>query len=393
MEYQTQEAANPTQATRPIRVLVVDDSALMRKLIGEIITAQPDMEMVGTAFDGEDALHKTRQWQPDVVSLDIEMPRCNGLEYLENMMQECPTRTLVVSSQTKEGAETTLKCLERGAIDCLTKPVGAISLNIAEIGQELAARIRTVAAANLRTKAPAYAKDGDFAKFPSLSLSSKGKSDEPIAGQVRPKIYVPQPIDSKTILVAIASSTGGPAALHEFLPHLPAELNAAYVLVQHLPPGFAHSLAARLEQTCYLTVKEASEGDRVERGTVLVAPGGIHLELNANGHIQFNDDPPLWGVRPSADVMMRSLAALFGSRVLGVVLTGMGRDGAIGAKAIKQEGGTCFAQDEQSCVVYGMPRAAVQAGAIARSCSLQEMAAAVARQILIMQAQEHWKAA
>ena len=391
MDYQTQHAAISPSTVRPIRVLVVDDSALMRKLLGEIVSAQPDMKVIGTAFDGEDALHKTRQWQPDVVLLDIEMPRCNGLEYLEAMMQECPTRTLVVSSLTQEGAETTLQCLERGAIECLAKPAGSISLNVAEIGQELIARLRIVAGANLRTR-PNADKNSGANKISSMSVKAGSRREGTTAGAPL-QTHASLPIDSKTIVVAIASSTGGPAALNEFLPFLPAELNAAYVLVQHLPPGFAHSLAARLDHASSLSVKEASEGECLERGAVFVAPGGRHLELNAAGQVHFNDDPPLWGVRPSADVMMRSLAAHFGSRVLGVVLTGMGRDGAIGAKAIMQVGGTCFAQDEQSCVVYGMPRAAVQAGAIARSCSLQEMAAAVARQILVMQTYENRKAA
>ncbi len=395
MDNQTQLAGTDSQDTRPIRILVVDDSALMRKLISEILSAQPDMEVIGTAFDGADALNKTLQWTPDVVSLDIEMPRCNGLEYLDKMMQECPTRTLVVSSATREGAETTLQCLERGAIECLAKPAGSISLNITEIGQELVSRIRTVAAARLHVKksAPEISKHQPekplMAQFGNPHSSLQATSVVPAS----PISHTPQAIDSKTILVAIASSTGGPAALHEFLPLLPADLNAAYLLVQHLPPGFAHSLSERLNTVSQLTVREAMEGTAIERSLVLVAPGGKHLEVNVSGQIQFNADPPLWGVRPAADLMMRSLSIQFGARVLGVVLTGMGRDGAIGAKAIQQAGGTCFAQDEASCVVYGMPRAAVQAGAVARSISLQEMAAAVARQVITMQAHASRRAA
>lgn len=395
MDNQIQYTETPSQATRPIRILVVDDSALMRKLISEILSAQPDMEVIGTAFDGADALSKTLQWTPNVVSLDIEMPRCNGLEYLNKMMQECPTRTLVVSSMTREGAETTLQCLEHGAIECLAKPAGSISLNIAEIGQELVSRIRTVASARLHVKkaAPVIIKHQTdkplMAQFGRHSALNKETSVVPILSTSS----APQAIDSKTVLVAIASSTGGPAALHEFLPLLPADLNAAYVLVQHLPPGFAHSLSERLNNVSQLTIREATEGVAIERGLVLVAPGGKHLEVNVSGQIQFNTDPPLWGVRPAADIMMRSLATQFGARVLGVILTGMGRDGAIGAKAIQQVGGTCFAQNEASCVVYGMPRAAVQAGAVARSISLQEMAAAVARQVITMQAHATRRAA
>ncbi|MCC5648056.1 chemotaxis response regulator protein-glutamate methylesterase [Nostoc sp. CHAB 5824] len=393
MDHQTQFAGASEGATRPIRILVVDDSALMRKLISEILSAQPDMEVIGTAFDGADALSKTLQWTPDVVSLDIEMPRCNGLEYLDKMMEQCPTRTLVVSSLTREGAETTLQCLERGAIECLAKPAGSISLNITEIGEELTARIRIVASARLRVKKSAPSSIKIPSDKPLMTQFGSPHSALHAPSVSSPILHTPQAMDSKTILVAIASSTGGPAALHELLPLLPADLNAAYVLVQHLPPGFAHSLAERLNNASHLTVREAMEGTPIERGLVLVAPGGKHLEVDAASQIQFNSDPSLWGVRPAADIMMRSLSTQFGSRVLGVVLTGMGRDGAIGAKAIQQAGGTCFAQDEASCIVYGMPRAAVQAGAVARSISLQEMAAAVARQIITMQAQESRRAA
>jgi two-component system, chemotaxis family, protein-glutamate methylesterase/glutaminase len=376
-----------TLPTLPIRVLVVDDSALMRKMICEIIAAQPDMEVIGTAYDGEDALQKTRQWQPDVVSLDIEMPRVNGLQYLESMMQECPTRTLVVSSMTREGAEITLQCLERGAIDCLAKPAGATSLNIAAIGQELVSRLRTVAASRLRHKPVATGGDGPSVctqRVLAPALPPMGESTTPLtSGRM----------GRKTVLVAIAASTGGPAALNEFLPLLPAELNAAYMLVQHLPTGFSRSLAERLNVTCRLTVCEAQKDEEPKRSMVYVAPGGVHLELDENGRIQFNEAPPLWGVRPAADVMMRSVATVHGARTIGVVLTGMGRDGAIGAKSIHQAGGVCFAQDEATCVVYGMPRAAVQSGAVLRTVALPEMAAAVARQIILMQAMDACSAA
>jgi two-component system chemotaxis response regulator CheB len=185
-----------------------------------------------------------------------------------------------------------------------------------------------------------------------------------------------------TLVVAIASSTGGPAALQEVLPRLPADLNAAYVVVQHLPPHFTRSLAERMDHASYLTVHEAQVGDVLQRGLVLIAPGGHHLELDAHGHVALNDDPPLWGVRPAADVMMRSITATFGKRVIGVVLTGMGCDGALGIKAIHEAGGVCLAQDEATCVVYGMPRAAAETGCVDRVVPLPEMAAAIKQQIL-----------
>lgn len=189
-------------------------------------------------------------------------------------------------------------------------------------------------------------------------------------------------LGADTVVVAIASSTGGPAALQEVIPRLPADLNAAYLIVQHIPAGFTRSLASRLDSASALTVREAQAGDALERGVALIAPGGRHLELDAQGRIALNDDPPLWGVRPAADVMMRAVVARFGSRALGVVLTGMGCDGALGVKAIQGAGGLCLGQDEASSVVYGMPRAAFETGALAQVVALPDMAAAIARQIV-----------
>lgn len=189
-------------------------------------------------------------------------------------------------------------------------------------------------------------------------------------------------LEADTVVVAIASSTGGPAALQEVIPRLPADLNAAYLIVQHIPAGFTRSLANRLDSASALTVREAQAGDALERGVALIAPGGRHLELDAQGRIALNDDPPLWGVRPAADVMMRAVAARFGSRAIGVVLTGMGCDGALGVKAIQGAGGLCLGQDEASSVVYGMPRAAFETGALAQVVALPDMAAAIARQIV-----------
>ena len=185
-------------------------------------------------------------------------------------------------------------------------------------------------------------------------------------------------------LSTIASSTGGPAALNELMPHLPADLNAAYLLVQHLPAGFTKSLSDRLNSHCSLTVREAKENDSLQAGLALIAPGGQHLLLNDQCRISLNNDPPLWGVRPAADVMMQSIIGHFSSRVIGVVLTGMGRDGALGAKSIHSQGGWCFAQNEASCVVYGMPRAAVEAGGIDQVTSLQDMASVIIERIKLI---------
>jgi two-component system chemotaxis response regulator CheB len=202
-----------------------------------------------------------------------------------------------------------------------------------------------------------------------------------------------QPIDAQTIVVAIATSTGGPATLQELIPQLHTEPNAAYLLVQHMPPGFTQSLAERLNRTSRLAVREAKTGDSIERGLVLIAPGGHHLTVDAQGIVALNDEPPLWGVRPAADVLMHSVANHFGPRSLAVVLTGMGRDGALGAKAIVQAGGTCLAQDEATSVIYGMPRAALEVGAASQSVALGQMAAEIERHLAAQSAARGHRAA
>lgn len=386
---------------RPIRVLVVDDSAFMRKMLSEILASAPDLEVVGTARDGEDALEKLRVLQPDVITLDVEMPRMNGMAFLEALMQERPTPVVMVSSLTAEGADVTLACLQRGAVDFVLKPSGSISLDIATVGGEIVAKTRAAAGAQVQRPsaftlsrlAAQAAKTGlngavpPRTNTPPLRLSLPARPLSAVAsGAAAPARESPaqpayQRLEADTVVVAIASSTGGPAALQEVIPHLPADLNAAYLIVQHLPAGFTRSLASRLDHSSALTVREAQAGDALERGLVLIAPGGRHLELDAKGRVVLNDDPPLWGVRPAADVMMRAVAARFGPRALGVVLTGMGCDGALGVKAIKGAGGLCLAQDEASCVVYGMPRAAFETGALAQVVPLPDMAAAIARQI------------
>jgi two-component system chemotaxis response regulator CheB len=316
-------------------------------------------------------------------------------------MQERPTPVVMVSSLTAEGADVTLACLQRGAVDFVLKPSGSISLDIATVGGEIVAKTRAAAGAQVQRPsaftlsrlAAQAAKTGlngavpPRTNTPPLRLSLPARPLSAVAsGAAAPARESPaqpayQRLEADTVVVAIASSTGGPAALQEVIPHLPADLNAAYLIVQHLPAGFTRSLASRLDHSSALTVREAQAGDALERGLVLIAPGGRHLELDAKGRVVLNDDPPLWGVRPAADVMMRAVAARFGPRALGVVLTGMGCDGALGVKAIKGAGGLCLAQDEASCVVYGMPRAAFETGVLAQVVPLPDMAAAIARQI------------
>ena len=357
------------------RVLVVDDSALMRKIITQILRETPDMEVIGAARDGVEGLRMARELRPDVITLDVEMPNMDGLAFLDALMPTQPTPVVMLSSLTTEGAETTFACLQRGAVDFAAKPSGSISLNLADISAEIVAKVR--GAANAKTFAP---------RPPAPSPDAPAARTEP-SGLVRNAVAPPKPPAAWSAanrsefgaLVVIAASTGGPAALQQLLPRLSADADAAWLLVQHLPPHFTGAFASRMDRICEITVREAREGDRLERGTLLVAPGGFHLMLDAGGVARLNQEPTLWGVRPAADIAMHSAAARFGARTIGVALTGMGRDGASGIKAIQAAGGVCVAQDEATSVIYGMPRAAVETGAVHCSLPLPEIANALMR--------------
>ncbi|HXG25138.1 MAG TPA: chemotaxis response regulator protein-glutamate methylesterase [Chthonomonadales bacterium] len=350
-----------TESAAPVRVLVVDDSAFMRKMVGEILN-RAGMEVVAVARDGMDALEKARRLRPDVITLDVEMPRMDGLTFLSELMPTLPTPVVVLSSLASHGAETTIRCLERGAFDCLHKPSGAISLDIDTIGAEIVAKVQ--AAARARRCGAWVARPLDTGR--QITGRQAKATIHQSSGPVR-----------HTAVVIIASSTGGPGALQQVLPLLPADLQAAVVVVQHLPVGFTAALSKRLDASSALSVREAYAGDTLERGKVLVAPGGVHLAFDAERRVTLDHEPPIWGVRPAADVAMRSAAERFGPLAIAVVLTGMGRDGALGAKAIQQHGGVCIAQDEATSVIFGMPRAALEAGAVDRLLPLDEIAGAI----------------
>ncbi len=397
---------------KAVRVLVVDDSALMRKLISEMVNHGENLECVGTARDGEAALKCLEQLAPDVITLDVEMPNMNGIQFLEAMMKIRPTPVVMVSSLTAAGADITMACLQLGAVDFVTKPSGSISVDIAKRGLEIVQKIREAAQAKVRvptknnlaassvqllenaqpahkfqTKTPIIldSKPSFQGRTPISNSDSKNESNPFTSAKLNTSSDKNiRPVDRKTILVAIASSTGGPAALNELLPLLPGDLNAAYLIVQHLPAGFTKSLADRLNSRSAIAVREAQVNDLPQAGLALIAPGGQHMMLNSRGAIDLNSDPPLWGVRPAADVMLQSVIASFGSRIVGVVMTGMGRDGALGMKSIHAQGGWCIAQNEATCVVYGMPRAAVDAGGIDEIASLQDIAGLITARVKML---------
>ncbi len=325
-----------------IRVLVVDDSALMRKMIPMIISADDSIHVVGTAMDGEFALKKIGELRPDVITLDVDMPRMDGLAALRLIVRDFGIPVILVSSLTKERAETTLKGLEIGAFDFVAKPHDAISVHIPDIAHELIEKIK------------------------AASRCQRPKFREPRA--IRPK-PLPQVTrlrhPSAETVVAIGISTGGPQALAQILPGLPGDFPAGIVIVQHMPEGFTDLFAKRLDTLCNIRVREAENGDVISPGKAFIAPGGKHLRIKKTSFglvTVLSQSPPVSGHRPSATVLFNSVAEELGSGAIGVIMTGMGDDGVEGLARIKENGGVTVAQDEETSVIYGMPKVAVEKG-------------------------------
>ena len=335
-------------------VLVVDDSAFMRKLIAELVESSGIFHVIGSAADGIEGLEKIRALKPDIVTLDIEMPRLNGLQALEQIMAEMPRPVVMLSAAGSElGNEMTLRALERGALEFVRKPSGPVSIDLSSVREQLMAALEAARAVNMKgIKAPA--------PVPTVRPESPRKSP-----------------DAATRVVAIASSTGGPRALAEIIPHLPEDLGAAVVIVQHMPREFTRLLAQRLGAMSTLWVGEAIEGKLLRENRVYIAPGGYHMTLAGgagNASIQLDSSPPMWGVRPAADPLFFSVADTFGRGTVGVVLTGMGRDGAEGLRRIREAGGAAIIQDRESSIIYGMPQAALAAAGADRVAKVTDIA-------------------
>ncbi len=342
-----------------IRVLVVDDSAFMRKVISDMINTDPHMKVIEKARNGKDAIKKTRELKPDVVTLDIEMPGMDGLSALEEIMRTNPTPIIMLSSLTQAGAEQTVRALSLGAVDFIPKPSGQISLDIDKVRDELIRKIKIAAGTKKNLQ--------NFNSIGQISYNTK----QIFKDQTRPSVLHKAKSTTLTKLVAIGTSTGGPKALHQVIPSLPGSLDAAVLIVQHMPAGFTKSLAERLDTISSLQVKEAEDQEEIRPGYVYIAPGNYHLRVKANKsainrklYISLNQSPPYGGHRPSVDVLFNSIAEEFWGHMVGVVMTGMGRDGAEGLTRIKDQGGYTIAEHQSSCIVYGMPRAAVETGKV-----------------------------
>jgi two-component system chemotaxis response regulator CheB len=336
----------------------VDDSAFMRRLIAQIIDASSDFHVVGTAHNGLDALRQIHALDPQIVTLDVEMPELDGLQTLGYIMSETPRAVVMLSAAETDGsADLTLRCLEIGAVDFVRKPSGPISLDLETVGESLMAALRAGTQVNLG----------------SVQLLARPRFvDSVLPGTAADASYA----------VAIAASTGGPRALAEVIPNLPSDLDAAVFVVQHMPAGFTRRLAARLDSMSHLPVSEAQEGETVEVNHVYLAPGGHHMRVakgvGGRRQITLDEGPTIWGVRPAADPLFTSISDHFGRQSVGVVLTGMGRDGSDGLHAIRAAGGIGIVQDRDTSTIYGMPHAALLRAGADRVAALEDVAAAVA---------------
>jgi two-component system chemotaxis response regulator CheB len=339
--------------TRQISVLVVDDSAFMRKAISMMLEEDPGIKVVGYARNGEEAIDKVPELQPDIVTMDIEMPRMDGLTALSRIMEDSPTPVMMISSLTKDGAKATLDAFELGAVDFIPKQLSYASLDIVKIKQELIDKVKHIYSRR-RTLLAQHA----LAKRQSHAASNTcGTVLHPAFRNGRASGHI------KT--VAIGVSTGGPPALQKIIPRLPKDFPSSLLVVQHMPPMFTRSLADRLDSMSAIKVKEAEQGEPVVSGCVYIAPGDKHLKIRRwgrNAEILVDDEPSDTLHKPSVDVLMEAVASTFGGAVVAVMLTGMGTDGAAGVEMLKSKGARVIAQNEQTCVVYGMPRAVVEKG-------------------------------
>ena len=349
----------------PIRVLVVDDSALVRSLLAELINREPDMCCVGVASDPIVARELIRNLDPDVVTLDVEMPRMDGLDFLERLMRLRPTPVVMVSTLTERGAEITLRALELGAVDFVAKPKIGVADGLRRLGLDITEKVRTAARAQVRRlAAPSSSHGAGAVGAPSAPARPLGRL-------------------STEKLIFIGASTGGTEATREVLVHLPADAPAV-LITQHMPPGFTRSYAARLDGLCRMRVAEAVDGERVLPGHAYIAPGGLHLSVERSGSnyvARVRDGEPVNRHRPSVEVLFRSAARAVGPNALGVMLTGMGADGARAMREMRDAGAWTVCQDEASCVVFGMPREAIAAGAACEVLPLGRIATAIVERL------------
>lgn len=369
------------------KLLVVDDSAFMRKLISDFFTDHLQIEVVGSARNGKDAIKKIQQLNPDVVTMDVEMPEMNGLEALKEIMIKCPVPVVMLSSTTQQGTENTLTAMEYGAVDFVAKPSGTISLDLHKIQDELVHKVVEAASVPIaKLKKPMSISTS----ITSNKQKTPAKTATPTSTIVSPK---PAPIFKKPTdkvdwnkhakkIILIGTSTGGPRALQEVITKIPADVDAPILIVQHMPAGFTKSLATRLDQLSQIHVKEAEQGDILQKGTAYIAPGGYHLKLRKVGStfaIALDQvEPPRSGHRPSVDVMFEDVSQYSEFDKVAVIMTGMGYDGSKGLVALKKTGNViAIAESADTCIVYGMPKAAVETQLVDEVADVDDIAQSI----------------
>ncbi len=338
-----------------IRVMIVDDSSFMRKMVGDMLESDPEIEVVAKCSDGLDALEKLKTVSPDVILLDVEMPRMDGLHFLKEALERRPERIVMLSALTQEGSEATILALERGALDFIPKPSGSISLDIEKKRDEILQKVK------------------EASKIPLDRVKAYARREK----VVRKKVVPGRKDQECERLVFIASSTGGPKALQVVVKNLAPLERSGVIFVQHMPGGFTRSLAERLSEMAPLSIKEAEDGERLTVNRAFMAPGGRHLLIEKDKRIVLNDDPPLKGLKPCADISLLSAAKIFRNKILAVVLTGMGKDALEGCRLVRKEGGTVIAQDETTSLIFGMPRAVIEEGLANRVLPLEEIGEAI----------------
>jgi two-component system chemotaxis response regulator CheB len=353
-------ATNSPQEKK-IRVLIVDDSTFMCRVLRDIINADPQLEVVGQGRDGRDAVAMAESLKPDVITMDINMPHVDGLQATEQIMSQHPRPIVIVSSESREGAASTLRALELGAIDFVPKPSSGIDLDMRSVRDDLtrklklASKVRVVRTAT-RSKSVAPASAGSVVRNPHATASQTG---------------------DKSPIVVIAASTGGPAAVTKVVEGLPKDLAAAVILVLHMPAAFTSQFTAQLSEVASLAVKEAAPNETVQPGTIYICPGSSHLRMSLQGKIQLDQGPRIEGYRPCADVAFETIASYARGLAIGVVLTGMGNDASKGALALRSKGGFVIAQDEATSMIFGMPAEAIKLGAVHEVRPLSEISAAI----------------
>ncbi|PYP86112.1 MAG: chemotaxis response regulator protein-glutamate methylesterase [Candidatus Angelobacter sp. Gp1-AA117] len=372
--------------SKKIRVLIVDDSAFMRKVLQSILAADPQLEVCGEARDGRDAVTQSEVLKPDVITMDINMPHMDGLQATEIIMSGNPRPIVVVSSESREGAEVTLKALELGAIDFVAKPSGGIDLDMNSVKEELcrklkvASKVRVVRNATrsrlqqeIATSAPRTEPARTFEQsLKNGSINGAGAAAAPALARG----------SSKFPIVVVASSTGGPATLMKFIPYFPKDFPGAVVLVQHMPGSFTAQFSQQLAEVSQMKVKEAESGEIIVAGQLYICPGSHHMRVSPTGRVSLDDGPRIGGYRPCADLTLESAAEYAGPMAIGVILTGMGNDGSKGVQTIRNVGGHVIAQAESSAVIFGMPQEAIKTGAVDQVLPMEVIYNAIEKRVL-----------